>query len=67
MDFREKLSEKMKDPEFRAAYEALEPIEPRRNWHAFYRHTIRSLNFKPREWIYYWRKFILCECVEKLQ
>lgn len=28
------------------------------NWKAFYRHTIRSGNFKLNEWRYYWRKFI---------
>ena len=26
----------------------------------FYRHTVRSQNFRLSEWKYYWRKFILC-------
>ena len=55
------LAKKLKDPAFRAAWEAIGPIEPKRNWRAFFRHTIRSRNFKLSEWAYYWRKFIMCE------
>jgi len=28
-------------------------------WYKFYRHTVRSQNYRLSEWAYYWRKFII--------